>query len=263
MIVPPFSCEQCEEVLASYLLRALELEEARAVTAHLATCPNCQASREVYETVLNQLAHMVPQHEPPAEVYQHLLAAALEEPPQTVRVSRVSGPQQTFWSPRWAWVLTAASVLLCLGMGWWTWQMRQEVVLVQRTLQDLQQRFALQRQALTLISTPEMRSVTLRGDAASGQARGVLWLQPADVQALLVVQDLPPLQAHKTYQLWLVWGDRQRDNGGLFRVDEHGFGMLQITAPRPLATYRAVGITEEPAGGSPGPTSPRLIGGML
>jgi anti-sigma-K factor RskA len=78
----------------------------------------------------------------------------------------------------------------------------------------------------------------------------------------LIVQDLPLLPSDRVYQLWLL-RDSTRDNGGIFQVDAQGFGMLLIHAPHPLADYRAAGITEEPAGGSSGPTSPRLIGGRL
>jgi hypothetical protein len=90
---------------------------------------------------------------------------------------------------------------------------------------------------------------------------GLLLLKPDDPHAVLIVQDLQPLPRDRAYQLWLRWGDRQRDNGGVFRVDEQGFGLVYITAPQPFTTYQRVGITEEPAGGSPGPTSPRVIGG--
>jgi hypothetical protein len=64
----------------------------------------------------------------------------------------------------------------------------------------------------------------------------------------------PPLAQDRAYQLWLGWGDRQRENGRVFRVDEQGFEMISVTAQRPFTAYQRVGITEEPAGGSPGPT---------
>ena len=34
----PLSCEHCEELLADYLLHALEPEAVHAVTEHLSTC---------------------------------------------------------------------------------------------------------------------------------------------------------------------------------------------------------------------------------
>jgi anti-sigma-K factor RskA len=106
-----------------------------------------------------------------------------------------------------------------------------------------------------------MRPVVLRSDKPDSPAHGLLLLKPEESHAVLIVQDLPPVPRDRAYQVWLVWGNGQRDNGGVFRVDEQGFGLMYITAPQPFTTYQRVGITEEPAGGSPGPTSPRVIGG--
>jgi anti-sigma-K factor RskA len=36
--------------------------------------------------------------------------------------------------------------------------------------------------------------------------------------------------------------------------------MVQVVAPQPLDTYSALGITIEPAGGSPAPTGPKVLG---
>jgi len=258
----PLSCDQCEELLADYLLRALETEVLSAVTEHLSTCDRCKAHLAAYEAVLDQLGNTVPQQEPPAELRSRLLAAAGEEPLLTPAAPEPLGRhRQPTWTRRWAFLLTAANVVLCLGVGWWTWQVQREASLIHKRWQDVQRQLALQRQAFTLITAPEARSVVLRSDAAGSRARGLLLLQPADPHAVLIVQDLPPLQRDRAYQLWLGWGDRQRDNGGVFRVDAQGFGLVHITVPRPFTTYQRVGITEEPAGGSPGPTSPRVIGG--
>jgi len=260
----PLSCDQCEELLADYLLHALEAETLSAVIEHLSTCDRCSAQLVAYEAILDQLGQAVPQQDPPAELGSRLLAAAVEGPllpasaPESLRPRR-----QPTWKPHWAFLLTAANVVLCLGVGWWTWHVQREASLVHQRWQDVQRQLALQRQAFTLITAPEARPVVLRSDKAESQARGVLLLQPEDPHAVLIVQDLPPLQPDRAYQLWLAWGDRQRDNGGVFRVDEQGFGVLHITAPRPFKTYLRVGITEEPAGGSPGPTSPRVIGAAM
>ena len=69
----PLSCDQCEELLADYLLRALEPEAVSAVTEHLSTCDRCKAQLAAYEAVLDQLAQAVPQQEPPAELGSRLL----------------------------------------------------------------------------------------------------------------------------------------------------------------------------------------------
>ncbi len=260
----PRSYDHCEELLADYLLHALEPEAVHAVTEHLSTCERCRAQLAAYEDVLDQLAQAVPQQDPPAELGSRLLAATVEGtvlPASALEI--LHPPRRPPWRPRWAFLLTAANVVLCLGVGWWTWHVQREAALVHQRWQDVQHHLALQRQAFTLITAPEARPVVLRSDKAESQARGILLLKPEVPQAVLIVQDLPPLQGDRTYQLWLGWGDGQRDNGGVFRVDEQGFGLIRVTAPRPFTTYQRVGITEEPAGGSPGPTSPRVIGATL
>jgi anti-sigma-K factor RskA len=257
----PLSCDQCEELLPDYLLRALEPEALRMMTEHLGTCERCSAQLAAYEAVLDQLGQAVLQHEPPVELRSRLLAAAREGPVLTPTAPEFIRHRQPTWRPRWAFLLTAANVVLCLGVGWWTWQVQREAALVHQRWQDVQRQLALQRQAFTLITAPEVRPVVLLSDKADSRARGLLLLRPDDPHAVLIVEELPPLPRDRAYQVWLGWGDRQRDNGGVFRVDEQGFGLLSITAPRPFTTYQRVGITEEPAGGSPGPTSPRVIGG--
>lgn len=260
----PLSCDQCDELLVDYLLHALETEAISAVTEHLRTCERCQAQLMAYETVLGHVAQAVPQHDPPMELGAQLLAAATAESRHT---AIATAPRRlSAWrlrGPRWALLLTAANVLLCLGVGWWTWRVQQEARLVQQRWQDMQRQVAFQRQTFTLMTAPEARPVALRSDRAESQARGVLLLKPAEPHAVLIVHNLPPLQRNRAYQLWLGFGDRQRDNGGVFDVDAEGFGLLRITAPRPFTAYQRVGITEEPAGGSPGPTSPRVIGATL
>jgi anti-sigma-K factor RskA len=257
----PLSCEQCEALLPDDLLRALEPEALRAVTVHLSTCERCRAQRAAYEAVLDHLGHIVPPHEPPVELRARLLAAAREGPELTRPAAEAGRRQQKTGWPRWAWLVTAANVGLCLSVGWWTWQGQRAAALVHQRWQDMQRHVALQHQAFTLITAPEARPVVLRSDKPDSRARGLLLLKPEDPHAVLIVHDLPPLPQDRAYQAWLGWGDRQRDNGGVFRVDAQGFGLMYITVPQPFTTYQRVGITEEPAGGSPGPTSPRVIGG--
>src|SRR5919199_1322667 len=238
----PLSCDQCEELLPDYLLRTLEPEALSAVTEHLSTCERCRAQLTASEAVLDQLGHAVLQQEPPAELRSRLLAAALEGPVLTPAAPEPGRRRQPALRPRWAFLLTAANVVLCLSVGWWTWQVQREAALVHQRWQEVQRQLALQHQAFTLITAPEARPVSLRSDQAGSRARGLLLLKPDDPHAVLIVQDLPPLPQDRAYQVWLGWGDRQRDNGGVFRVDAQGFGLVYITAPQPFTTYQRVGI---------------------
>ena len=251
----PHACDHYADLLVDYVLHVLEPEAVSEVTEHLATCDRCQARCAAYAAVLDQLAQAVPQQEPPAALGARLRAAAVAGPGRLAR--------RAPWWRRGAMLLTAANVVLCLGLGWWSWQVQRAAAAVQQRWQEGQRQLALQRQAFTLITEPGTRSVVLRSDQATSPARGVVLLEPAAPTALLIVQDLPPLPPERAYQVWLVGGERQRDSGGVFRVDAQGFGLVPLTAPRPFTAYQRVGITEEPAGGSPGPTSPRVIGAPL
>jgi len=79
---------------------------------------------------------------------------------------------------------------------------------------------------------------------------------------LLCVYDMPTLPEGMAYQVWLI-RNGERDSGGVFQVSPKGYGLLLMELAQPLDAYEALGITIEPASGSPGPTSPRVLGGRL
>ena len=88
----------------------------------------------------------------------------------------------------------------------------------------MQRQLALQRQAFTLITAPEARPVVLRSDKEESQARGILLLKPAEPHAVLIVQDLPPLQQDRAYQLWLMGATASGTMGGCFASMSRALG---------------------------------------
>ena len=257
----PLSCDQCEDLLPGYLLGALTPEEAAATAEHLHTCVQCQALQLAYEAVLDRLGEAVGLHTPPPTVRQSLMATVQAELAPTVgRRRQEPHGRRRAWTVRWGAVWAVATAVLFLGLGWGAWQAWNMVTQMRANEQALGQQLDMQRQALAILTAADSRRVVL--SAEGRQARGVLLLRETTRDAVLIVLDLPQLQPDRGYQLWLA-REGGRDDGGVFQVDERGFGMLRIHAPNPLATYRAVGITEEPITGSPGPTSPRVIGSPL
>jgi anti-sigma factor RsiW len=256
----PLSCDQCDEWLPGYVLNALTPEEAIATAAHLQTCARCQARLTAYEATVGRLGEAVPLHEPPPELRRSLMAMVAADLAPRSSESQVLPPRwRHAWTLRWAWALTVANAVLFLVAAWFAWQAWSRLPYGRPSWQEMAQILAVQRQALALLTEATSRRVILNNGA---QARGTLLLQSTTAQAVLIVQNLPPLPANRVYQLWLI-RDGIRDNGGIFQVDNQGFGMLLIQAPHTFNAYQAAGITAEPAGGSPGPTSPRVIGGKL
>jgi anti-sigma-K factor RskA len=256
----PLSCDQCDEWLPGYVLNALTLEEATATAAHLQTCARCQARLVALEATVGRLGETVTLHEPPPELRRNLMAMVAADLAPRSPESQAPQPRwRHLWTSRWIWALTAANAVLFLGAAWFAWQAWSNLPHGYPSWHQMAQAIAVQRQALALLTEATSRRVMLNNGT---QARGTLLLQSTTAQAVLIVQNLPPLPSNRVYQLWLI-RDGIRDNGGIFQVDNQGFGMLFIQAPHTFNAYQAAGITAEPAGGSPGPTSPRVIGGKL
>jgi anti-sigma factor RsiW len=137
----PLACDQCEVLLPGYLLAALEAAQAAAVAEHLHTCDRCQASLVTYEAVLARLAQAVPQHEPPPDIQQRLMAAVTGTPPPAARASEhaqapaVPAPERlparsapsrppggrgrrTATSPVWHWPSFVAALSLAAVVTW-------------------------------------------------------------------------------------------------------------------------------------------------
>jgi anti-sigma-K factor RskA len=112
------------------------------------------------------------------------------------------------------------------------------------------------------ISPGGMRAVPLMATDPSSRATGYVLISEDGDNGALVVDGLPQLDKSQQYQLWLI-RDGQRISGAIFSTDERNYGGTRIRAPRSLLDYSAVGITIEPAGGSPQPTGHKVLDGSL
>jgi anti-sigma-K factor RskA len=72
------------------------------------------------------------------------------------------------------------------------------------------------------------------------------------------------LPENQTYQLWLIPadGDGAPLPSGLLAVQQAGVDSVTITLPDDATNYAAVGVSIEPAGGSPSPTGPIVLVGV-
>jgi anti-sigma-K factor RskA len=230
------------ELLPAYALGCLDEVEALRVSEHTARCAACRAELQPYLTVADQLALATPDALPPARVKQQLMRR-IERP----TAARSTEPGASWWqqlaglflrsAPAWA--LASLILIVALAAGnIWLWQQ------VNRTGGA---------NAAGLI-----RVVAMIPTDAAPQATGKLLISMDGEYGTLVVDGLPPLDAGHQYQLWLI-RDGQPTSGGVLTVNAHGYGVLEISAPEPLAHYRSFGITVEPAGGSTVPTGEKVL----
>jgi anti-sigma-K factor RskA len=110
-------------------------------------------------------------------------------------------------------------------------------------------------------STSESALVTveLQGTDFKPGASGMLVMSRDSEYGVLIVDGLPELIESEQYQLWLI-KDGERISGGVFSVNEEGYGSMLVASSAPLSKFNAFGITDEPKGGSPGPTGAKVLG---
>jgi len=235
-----------EALLGAYALGALSETEARRVEAHLAVCASCAARSAEFGQIAAGLLHLAPEVRPPARLRAKLLAALEGEAP-----THASAAQRRL---RWAGAL-AAVALVALNLA----QLARNAAL-QAQLESLaaQQRAVQTAQALR--SYPSSKVVEVEADGV----RGTLVYDPGFPLAVLYIWGLQDPGPQQAYQAWLIAPDDSRTSGGLLELPaDQGFAWLVMRAPRPLQDYRGFGLTLEPAGGSPAPTGPRILGADL
>jgi anti-sigma-K factor RskA len=230
------------ELLPAHALGSLDEEEAVRVAEHLEYCPACRAKLVPYLEVAGQLALAAPEMVPPARVKQQLMRRVDRR--RTVPESA----QGRGWWQQWAglfrrsapaWALASVILIVALAASTiWLWQ-------------QVYGGTAGRMQVVALVATGAVHGAT-----------GKLVISMDGEYGTLVVDGLSPLDAGHQYQLWLM-RDGQRTSGGVFSVNQQGYGVLDISAPQPLISYSSFGITIEPSGGSSGPTGEKVLGGSL
>jgi anti-sigma-K factor RskA len=232
--------EHVLDLLPAYALDALDEEDLVTVSSHLTRCSLCQAELRSFQTVVDELALVVPVRTPSPDVKQRLLDAV--DGSRTVtgaeRNSR-KGLSLSFLRPL---AILGLTTLLFLALLLGSLLVRQG-----QQGQQVQQVGGLQ-------------VVALNPTEAAPRATGMIVMSESGEYGTLVVTGLPQLDEERQYQLWMVY-EETRDNAGVFSVEEDGYGVLYLRAPRRLSDYSRFGITIEPAGGSPGPTGEGVLRG--
>jgi len=226
---------QILELLPDYALGCLSPEETAMVEEHLPRCRQCRAQLASWQEVTGSLALGVAQRDPPADLESRLMAR-LREPGRRRDVPRAFQVRH----PVLAAVASVLIVVLAAG----------NVV------------FWVRQSSPHSTVTSSLITVFLTGTSDARDAYGTMVIDRDDNHGIMAVRGLTPLDPSRTYQLWLIRGGERR-SGGVFAVNPDGYGSLQITVPADFNGFTSVGISVEPAPGSPAPTGPRVMKGSL
>lgn len=264
-----------------YALGALAGKERDAFEAHLATCAECAAEVRALEGVVTALPYAVPQVDPPAALRARVLAAA--GAPQASSRSTVTemaaGPYVSMTRTHIsvnvaAWLAAAALLVVSVALGAYAVNLRQRVGglegrlreavnrldLTERQLADATRAAERAQMRMAVLTSPDLKEVSLKGQPAAPRAAGrAFWSRSNGL--LFAANDLPPLPAGRTYQLWFLTPGAPV-SAGLIKPDQSGRIAAAFDTPPGTPDPTGIAVSIEPEGGVPAPTGAIYLAGL-
>ncbi|MEX2549574.1 MAG: anti-sigma factor [Nitriliruptoraceae bacterium] len=237
----------------AYVLDALPEDERERFEAHIQTCATCaEEVRELQETT-SRLSGVLAE-EPPPGLRDQLLAAARHTPQEASVTDLASARRRGASAPSRASRLTAVAAgilaIAVAGLGYVAFDLADRVAETEAAVQESEREVD---RFVELLAAPDADVVTAESEDGS-RARVVLSAEQG--QAVVVTEGLPPAPSDRTYQLWLINADGATP-AGLFDTEPDGRAATLLTGD--LAGSAAIGVTLEPAGGSPQPTTDPVL----
>ena len=232
-----------KENIPAYALGALEPDDTAAMEIHLRTCEACRAELTAYRRISQGMLGALPPQAPSPDLRKRLK--------EQIGGRRVGARTKIAWS--FGQVAMGLAMLVLLGLNLVSFlQLRG----LQSQQADLLHQVQTDQTALSMLAYPGTESFPFQ----SAQVSGSLLINKDENTAMLICWGLPPLPADQTYQAWLVQPDGVRVSAAVFRPDQaQAYTSGVISSPQSLNMFSSLGVTVEPAGGSPQPTGTRVL----
>ncbi|MFJ8820769.1 anti-sigma factor domain-containing protein [Streptomyces sp. NPDC102467] len=229
----------------AYALHALDPAEQAEFERHLDACPACaQEVRELSATAarLGLAVSLVPP-EGFKESVLHRIDSVRQEPPRTSAGTSVTGaPRRGRQVSRWTLAACLAAVA-ALG-GTTVWQHME----ARDARQEARQAQQATDQVADVLAAPDAKARTAR---LTGGASGTVVVSKERDKAVFVAASMAQPPSGKVYQLWFDDDGTMRSAG----LMDPGRTAQTVLMDGAVAGASGMGITVEPAGGSPHPTS--------
>lgn len=236
-----------------YALDALPEAEREEFEHHLRRCASCAAEVRGLRETAARLA-MAKAVEPPPRMADQVLAATyrtrqlppLADGPDTKRRARIArltvGEQlhRRARVPRWAIAVAAAVLAAAAGLG-----ITQAIT--QHHLSSKQAAGAI----VQVVTAPDARTQTMRTTAGGSVTVVVSFRQRGAVVTATGMSSLPP---GRVYQIWVMRHSGARSAGLFSHAGRNGPVLAS-----PVVPGDRIGITVEPAGGTPRPTTTPIM----
>jgi len=258
--------DQFREMIEAYALGALDPQERGLLEAHLAAgCADCAKALDEARWLVSQLAHLAPDAQPSDMLRGRLL--------QTVRAEALTAKSAKPSSaiPFWMWGAVAALLLFTIYTSWETVQLNRSILETNAQAQaeiakrqELQEKFALAQREAIILTDPRSVRIPLVTDNKQMPKMEAVW--HARLGIVVSGLNVPAPSGSRTLQLWLI--PKAKDGKPIpslaLRPDAGGkFALFVANPPGAMESTKALAITEEPAGGSPAPTTKPIWVGAI
>ncbi|MEV3949157.1 anti-sigma factor [Streptomyces halstedii] len=243
------STAELHTLTGAYALHALPEGEQLAFERHLGACEACaQEVRELSATAA-RLGLAVSATAPPAlreRVLREITTVRQEPPPHGRSTPAAASPRRR--AGRWPVYALAACLAVSAALGGVAVRQHQAV---QDARQEAQRAQRHDAQVSRVLAAPDARTATA---ALEGGAQGTVVVSRSVNRAVFAAAGLPRPSGGQVYQLWFDDGGTMRSAGLVETPDTDGTVLMD----GPVDRASGMGITLEPAGGSPRPTTPPL-----
>ncbi|MFF3247768.1 anti-sigma factor domain-containing protein [Streptomyces sp. NPDC002870] len=230
----------------AYVLHALSPDERAEFERHLLVCPACaQEVRELAATV-GKLGLAVAVTPPPA-LKQHVLRRISAERQEAPRVSRARRGATRRGRALSRFVLAACVAAAAAFGGVAAWQHQE----ARDARQDAQRSQRQAEELASVLAAPDARVSTTKLPEG---ARGTVVVSHSRNKAAFLTSGLPKPPQGKVYQLWFEDGGKMRPAG----LMDPAVTDNAVLMDGPVGAASGMGLTVEPAGGSPEPTTDPL-----
>jgi anti-sigma-K factor RskA len=262
------TCEHLAPFYEEYALGVLEGKERAELEEHLArACPKCTPGVAKARWLIVQLTLAAPEAHASAELKGRIMdavkgSAGAAGPSRAVPpLKNQRPPVESSMFPAWAWVAAAS---LALITGYTIRQMNNQnaqlAQLRKQMKQATMQNQALENQlemdhmvAMVMMSPDSMPLKLMPKDKAMPMVHA--YLHP-HMGVAITADQMPSMSAEHTLQLWFVPKSGKPMSVAIFHPDAAGQIALVAPVNMPRNEIAALAVTEEPAGGSPQPTTP-------
>jgi anti-sigma-K factor RskA len=259
------NCEQLAPLYEEYALGVLEGKERAELEAHLARgCQKCTPGVAHARWLVVQLTLAAPDAQPPAALRGKIMDAVKTSTDTSRAVVPVDRPEpsaERAMFPAWAWIAAAA---LALVTGYTIRQMnnqneqlaqlRKQMKFATMQSQALQNQLDMDHMVAMVMMSPDSMPLKLM-PKDKNMPMVHAYLHP-HMGVAITADQMPSMPSARTLQLWFVPKTGKPLSVAIFHPDSTGQIALVAPVNMPMNEIAALAVTDEPAGGSPQPTTP-------